>query len=440
MELAGLLSGVALHWSGDASAYERIGAELGRRLSGLGASYAREGEPEKLFDTHYKRLKSRYDRDYGGFGQGDKGLVPQNLLFLLAYYRRTGEREALNMACHTLRQMALGAVRDMIGGGFFRGTRDRQWKRPIPEKRLLDQAWMLEVYTRCYQLTGTELFAAVAKETADYVIRELRHAAGGFYTAQWWDNEAYLLTDREVYGQLGGTDGAVFCRQYAIGPEPSAPHLLQGDCPEEDSVLLHDLRMKLYRRRLESCVPNRDEKVLTGWNGLMIAALARAGRVLGVERYLTAAVNAEDFLRRRLVRPMELRRYWCHGTAAGDGALEDYAGYAAGLLELYASGCGGDALRNAAKLMARADALFSDWEHGGYFVSRDSRHLPANPKEPWDGAAPSAWSVALNLLVRLSKEIPHQGLARRTEEQLRYAAGVARSYDCGSALTTMMEG
>jgi len=238
---------------------------------------------------------------------------------------------------------------------------------------------------------------------------------------------------------LGENDGSVFCRQYSIGENLTAPNLYNGEQPEEDSLLLHDLRMKLYRYRLERGGAERDEKVLTGWNGLMIASLARAGRVLGVERYLTAAANAEEFLRSRLVEPTRLRRYWCHGAANGEGALEDYAGYAMGLYELYRSGCGGDYLRNAAKVMARGDALFSDWEHGGYFLTRGQQNLPVRPKQPWDTDVPSEWSVALQVLVCLSKEIRHPGLQNRTKEQLNYAAAVARSYDCGYALAAMME-
>lgn len=439
VELAGLLSGTALNWNSDASVYERIAAQMKERLGNLAASYAAAADRSKLWETHFKQLQSRYDEENGGFGKNGKRLCPQNILFLLGYYRYTGDRAAREMAVHTLRKMALGAVRDLIGGGFFRGTLDVGWRKPIFEKRLIDQAWMLDAYTLAYRMTGLELFHTVAAEIADYVIRELRHPAGGFFTAQWSEDGHYLLTDIHVRRALGDNDGSVFCRQYCIGENLTVPNLYNGDSPEEDSLLLHDLRMKLYRYRLERSRPERDEKVLLGWNGLMIASLARAGRILGVERYLTAAANGETFLRNRLVSPTQLQRYWCHGAVSGDGALEDYAGYAMGLYELYRSGCGGDHLRNAAKVMARADALFSDWDHGGYYLTRGQRNLPVRPKQPWDGDTPSPWSVALQVLVYLSKEIRHPGLQNRTREQMEYAASVARSYDCGYALTAMME-
>ncbi|MBQ3009668.1 MAG: thioredoxin domain-containing protein [Oscillospiraceae bacterium] len=438
VELAGLLSGTALHWNSDASAYERIGSQMAEKLTRLETSVSEPAELPQLWETRFKQLQNRFDGENGGFGTEGKRLMPQDLLFLLRYARYTGERLPLKMAGFTLRQMALGAVRDQIGGGFFHGTTDARWEIPIPEKRLIDQAWMLEVYTRAYQMTGVELFRKVAAETADYVIRELRHTAGGFYTAQWSEDGHYLLTDIRVREALGDNDGSVFCRQYSVGENLTVPHLYNGEEPDEDSLLLHDLRMRLYRERLSRGKPLRDEKVLLGWNGIMIASLARAGRVLGVERYLTAASNAEEFLRSRMVAPLQLSRYWCHGAVSGDGTLEDYAGYALGLYELYRSGCGGDCLRNAAKIMARADALFSDWENGGYYLSRGQRDLPVRPKQPWDTDVPSPWAVALQVLVYLSKEIRHPGLQNRTKEQTEYACSVARSYDCSYALAAMM--
>lgn len=438
VELAGLLSGTALNWNGDAAVYERIAQAMRERLNRLDTSRSSSVPLPQLWENRYKVLQNRFDKENGGFGTEGKRLMPQDLLFLLQYSRYTGDRIPLQMVVFTLRQMALSGVRDQIGGGFFHGTEDARWEKPIPEKRLVDQAWMLDLYTRAYGKTGIELFRTVAAETADYVIRELRHGAGGFYTAQWSEDGHYLLTDVRVRNALGDNDGSVFCRQYSVGENLTVPHLFNGDCPEEDSLLLHDLRMKMYRERLTLSSPQRDEKVLLGWNGLMIASLARAGRVLGVERYLTAAANAEEFLRSRMVSPFGLSRYWCHGAVSGEAALEDYAGYAMGLYELYRSGCGGDCLRNAAKIMARADALFSDWENGGYYLSRGQSGLPARPKQPWDTDVPSSWAVALQVLLYLSKEIPHPGLRNRTKEQADYAASVARSYDCSYALAALM--
>ncbi len=438
-QLAALLSGVALNWSSDPTGYENTAAAMHDRLVRLGHPVPSGRPARELYDTRFKWLQARYDRANGGFGTGAKALLPQELLFLVGYYRYTGNRRALNMARHTLHQMARSGVRDLIGGGFFRGTTDARWERPVPEKRLIDQAWMLEAYTQAYAACGDEMFRTVARELADFVIRELGHPNGGFYAAQWSEDGFYLLTELRVHRVLGETDGKVFCRQYSVGENFTVPHLFNGETPEEDTPLLRELRMKLYRDRLERGSPERDERILMGWNGMMIAALAHAGRVFGVERYLTAANNAEEFLRSRLVTATELRRWWYHGAAGGEGTLEDYAGYALGLIELYRSGCGGECLRHGAKVMARADALFSDWKNGGYYLTRGQRQLPARPKQVWDTELPSAWSVALRVLRLLDKEIPHPGLHRRTKEQMEYAAGVARSYPCSYALAAMME-
>lgn len=438
VELAGLLSGVALHWNSDAADYEAVAALMGAQL----CAPQQHGEPSEdvgqIWEMRWRQLQEEYDRENGGFGTGPKSLRTRDLLFLLAYGKYTGDRLPVDMAADALRAMALGAVRDQIGGGYFRGTTDARWLQPIPEKRLVDQAWLLEAYTMAYRATGDGLFRRVAAEIADFVMRELRHAAGGFYTAQWSEHGFYHWTASQVCEILGSNDGSVFCRQYSVGDEPSVPHLYNGDAPEEDSVLLHDLRMKLYRARLERGGIQRDDKVLAGRNGVMIAALARCGRALGVERYLSGAYEAERFVRSRLVSDCDLRRYWCHGTAAGDGGLEDFAGYALGLLELYRSGCGGEYLRHAAKVMTRGDALFSDHSHGGWYLTRCQSHLPARPKQQWDDAVPTAWGVGLMVLVGLAREIAYPGLRKRVRELVREAAG-SGCCQCGYGLAAMMD-
>ena len=412
VELAGLLSGIALHRSSDPHAYAHTADLVEQQLTD---SPAPTWEQD---DDRFVRLQSQYDEANGGFGMGPKRLHPHDLLFLLHHAHCTGDPLPRQMAEHTLYNMALGGIRDHIGGGFFHCTEDPRWEQPVPLKQLTDQGWMLSVYTRAWQMTGTELFRRVAAETADFVIRELRHGAGGFYTAQWSHDGFWLLDEEFVYAALGQNDGSVFCREYSIGEPPSVPHLFNGDTPHEDSVLLHDLRMKLYRSRLQRGTPQRDDKLRTGENGIIIAALARAGRVLGVERYITAAANAEAFLRQRLVSPTDLRSHYCHGAAVGDGVMGDFAGYAMGLLELYRCGCGTEYLTHAARVMARADALFSDHDKGGWYICRGDGCLPLRPLWQQTTDAPSERSVALWVLRELAKELPHPGIKKRAAELL----------------------
>lgn len=410
VELAGLLSGIALNRSSDPEAYAHTAHTLLAQLSELPAPSVQNE------DDRFTHLQSQYDRENGGFGKGGKQLHPHELLFLLHHAQYTGDPLPRQMAEHTLTNMALGGIRDHIGGGFFHRTADAHWEQPVTRKQLTDQAWMLAAYIQGWQLTGRELFRRVAAETADFVIRELRHGAGGFYSAQWSEDGFHLLTKDIVYAALGQNDGSVFCREYSIGDSPAVPHLFGGDTPHEDSVLLHDLRMKLYRDRLQRGTPRRDDKIQVGENGIMIAALARAGRVLGVERYITAAANAEEFLRSRLVTPTDLRRYYCHGAAVGDGVMGDFAGYAMGLLELYRCGCGMEFLTHAARVMARADALFSDHDRGGWFLSRGDGCLPLRPIWYRERETPSDRSIALWVLSELAKELPHPGLRKRAKE------------------------
>ncbi len=393
VELAGLLCGAALHWNSDPGAYLRVAEVIsgcgGERRASSARPYrtdvgeAEDGQAERqvavpygcgveVVKEHFRVLGERFDGEYGGFGQGAKGLLPQELLFLLAYARRFEDRGALEMAGDTLRAMAESPVRDSLGGGFFHGTADRQWQLPLPEKRLLDQAWLLECYLAAFACTGAPLFARVARETADFVLRELRHPAGGFYAAQWSRTGFY-------------------------------------DCRSAGSDI------ERYRLRLELGRPEREEAILVGQNGVMLAALCRAGRLLGVRRYLDAACAADSFLRRRLVGRTDLRRYWCSGAAAGEGALEDYAGYALGQVELYRSGCGAGHLAAAARVMARADALFAGGD-GGYHLARGLSGLPERPMQLWDEEVPCAWAVAVQVVRALSEETGHPGYRRRAAE------------------------
>ena len=216
------------------------------------------------------------------------------------------------------------------------------------------------------------------------------------------------------------------------------PHLFNGKDPTEDSPLLQDCRTKLYRARLSRGGLQRDERSFTGECGVMVAALASAGRVLGVERYLTAASDGETYLRENLRTVCDLRHCSRRGKSGGEGTLGDYAGYALALESLYHCGCGGEYLRSAAKVMTRADALFRDRERQGYFLTRDSRNLPVRPKQFWEEIGPSAQSVALKVLVDLARELPYPGLQRTARQQMDYAAGTARSFDCGYGLAALM--
>lgn len=420
VELAGLLSGVALHWMGDGEIYRQTAALLREQLGEESDIPAAESL-QQLGEQHLREL----------LGQcAEKELLPPHeLLFLFTYAAKTGEQVLLEAAERALLMQCMGSRRDHIGGGFF--AADALGR----EKRLADQSWMMEVLLRAYAVTGRSLYKKLLADTADFVIRELRHESHGFYDGVYCAN-GYFLTRDEV-GEVLDAHAEAFCAAYGIEGSPSLPRWV-GSCGM-DGKKLHELRMKVYRHRLQAGGTAADEKILLGHNGLMIAALAKTGRVLGVQRYLTAAVAAEEFLRSRMVTPTDLRRYWCRGAVAGEGALEDYSGYAAGLYELYRSGCGEEYLCWSGRVMARGDALFTDHARKGYYLGRDGGNLPVRPKQYADGDLPCGWSIALGVLVQLGKEIRHPGLRRRVRQLLEHGAVMAARYPCGYALAVMLE-
>ena len=447
--LTELLAYMAMSWHQDRSGCVRAAETVTEQLEKYSHATYPARPRAKMWDNCYQRLAAGYDREWGGFGPAPKFPTPQNLLFLLEYHRYTGDPAALEMAEHTLQQMYRGGIFDHIGGGFCRYSTDEKWLVPHFEKMLYDNALMLYVCAEAYGRTGSALYRTMGERTADYVLRELRSPGGGFFASQNADSEGvegkyYLFTPEEVRSVLGDNDGAVFCRTYGITEEGnfeggSIPSLLDAPDFADDTDLLREMRMKLYRRRLERSRLDRDEKVLSGWNGLMIAALARAGRVFGREKYLDAAVAGEAFLREQLTHRGGLLRRWRDGEARFEATLDDYAACAWALTELADAGCGEEYLLAARTLADRAETLFADTVHGGYYLCSDADvHLPVRPKEVWDGACPSGNAMLLFVLLRLLEQGGDRDLRRRALAQMAFMAGAAGSYDCPFALTAMM--
>ena len=420
-ELAGLLSSVALHWMGDGAVYEETAALLRRQLD-------EEASPTATMTL--REIGEGYLRTLLERCAENEPLQPQDLLFLFTYAKRTGERVLLDGAERALLQLCMGPRWDHIGGGFYAADALGY------EKRLSDQSWMMEVLLSAVNITGRSVYKKLLGETADFVIRELRHECGGFCEGVVCKQGNFLTADR-VAAVVGEEVALDFCAAYGVGAAPSLPYWVGGSAV--GGKALHELRMKLYRDRLQRGGASMQEKILLGQNGLMIAALAKAGRTLGVHRYLTAAVGAEEFLRSRMVAPPDLRRYYCRGKVAGEGALEDYGGYAMGLYELYRCGCGEEYLCHSGRVMARGDALFSDHDRSGYFLGRDGGNLPVRPKLYAGEGLPCGWSVALGVLVKLAREIRHPGLRRRVRQLVEHGTAMAEQQPCGYALSVMLE-
>ena len=436
-----LLTAVHDRWTGDRAALLRPAEEVMALLDARGRRGEGGGNDDDLPARAAALYRRSYDAAFGGFGSAPKFPAAHNLLFLMARYEQTGEKDLLEMAENTLRQMYRGGLFDHVGGGFCRYSTDRVWLAPHFEKMLYDNALLLMAYSRAYELTGAPLYRRVAQRTAEYVLREMTGPEGGFYSAQDADSggeegKYYLWTPDEVRALLGDEAGARFCRVYDITPAGnfegrSIPNLLKSEDPGEE---LAEALAVLREHRPRRCALHLDDKVLTAWNGLMIAALCALFRATGEERWLTAARRAWDFLALRLAEDDLLYVSWRDGRRGRPGFLDDYADTALALLALYDATGERHFLDLAGGLCRRTTEAFADKERGGFFMTAaDGERLIVRPKETYDGAMPSGNAVMAWVLVRLSAITGDGALAEAAEGQLRSLAGEAGDHPAGHA-------
>ncbi|HWS42793.1 MAG TPA: thioredoxin domain-containing protein [Pseudoflavonifractor sp.] len=451
-QLISLLTQVSRLWSRDRenllSAGEEMTAYLRRE------EHTRPGTPQRaLAELAVVHLGQGFDRVWGGFGAAPKFPIPHNLLFLLRYARLAGDAAAGEMAERTLEGMYRGGLFDHVGGGFSRYSTDGKWLIPHFEKMLYDNALLVLAYTEAYQQTRRPLWGQVARRTLDYVLAELTDPQGGFYCGQDADSDGaegkyYLLSTGELGELLGRENAAAFCRWYGVTPEgnfegKSIPNLITQSDIDREPEGMGTLRELVYAYRLERTRLHRDDKVLAAWNGLAIAALARAGLVLEEPRYLDAAERASKFLKQALTDSEgHLLARWREGDAAHPGKLDDYAFCACGLLELYAATLRPEHLAEAARLAGLLLDLFSDERGSGlYPYPSDAEQLITRNKETYDGAMPSGNSAAALVFSRLAR-LTGQGRWRSVaDRQLAYLAGVMEPYPEGHsfALLALLE-
>jgi uncharacterized protein YyaL (SSP411 family) len=410
---------------------ETIGEDIKHSIEALEkrAPESELGEDE-LRDA-YEKLVLKFDAENGGFGHAPKFPTPHNLLFLLRYWNRTKEKTALEIVEKTLRSMRLGGIFDQIGFGFHRYSTDAQWLVPHFEKMLYDQALLALAYTEAYQATGAGKFKLTAKEVLDYVMRDLASPEGGFYSAEDADSEGeegkfYLWTETEVRKTLSPEDTDLAVTLFGVKiegnyDEPTRRrngknilHLakpLEQVAAESNLTLdklilkLGKIRKGLFETRKKRVNPEKDDKVLADWNGLMIAALARASRVFGEQKYLKAAVKAADFVLEKMkAENGTLYHRYAKGEKAIGGFLDDYAFLVWGLIEIYEACFEDEYLQTAVELTKTMIARFWDEKDGGfYFTAKNAEQVIHRRKEAYDGALPSGNSVALLNLLRLAR-------------------------------------
>jgi uncharacterized protein YyaL (SSP411 family) len=446
-----LLPKLSRLWKEERARVSKSSAELCEMVREIHASSADTGHElpgMELLTDAFDRLAEIHDCHYGGFGHSPKFPLPQNLMFLLRFWRSNGENKALDMVTGTLDHMIRGGIFDQLGFGFHRYSTDQEWLVPHFEKMLHDQALMALVYLEAHQVTADGRYSEAAGQILDYVLRDLISPDGAFFAAEDADSEGeegafYVWTPAEIKRILGEERGHLFCVYYGVTGEGNFVHgksVLHRRYEVEDfarreamntdavKVFLKDSRAQLLEARSNRERPFRDEKIIVGWNGLMIAALARASIVLNDGSLAEIATAAVRFIEQHMfTEEGRLLRCYRKGEAAVPAFLEDYAFLIWGLIELYQATFKAGHLRLALSLNEDMLDLFSDDDDGGlnFAADREEEFLYIKA-DAQDGALPSGNSVAALNLLKLGRLCREPRLEKRGESIIRSFSGDAR--------------
>jgi uncharacterized protein YyaL (SSP411 family) len=410
-----LVPQITSYWENQRERLMDIGDNIASSL-GTESSGGAEDITESVLDTGFKLLEDRYDDEYGGLGEAPKFPSPHNLLFLLRYWKRTGKEKALEMVENTLQKMSKGGIFDHVGYGFHRYSTDREWLVPHFEKMLYDQAMLLMAYTEAYQATGKEEYRETAEQTIAYVLRDLTSTYGGFYSAEDADSEGeegkfYVWTVDELQRIAGDEDQDVLVY---LGVKPGGNYLDEATREKTGTNILHvagddppgnleAVKNRLFEEREKRERPLLDDKILTDWNGLMIAALSKAARAFQVKEYAEEAIRSAEFILGNMWDGDELLHRYREGEAQIGGFLNDYAFTVWGLIELYQATYEKRFLDEAWRVNEVMMKMFADPEGGFYFTSSEAEELLTRRKDLYDGAIPSGNSVAFMNMMRLSR-------------------------------------
>ncbi len=373
-------------------------------------------------DTAFQSFVKNFDAVNGGFGGAPKFPPPMSLEFLLRYYQRTNNKNALKMVEKTCQKMASGGIYDHLGGGFHRYTVDTIWLVPHFEKMLYDNAQLARIYLHLFQATKNEFYKTVAVETLEYVKREMLDPKGGFYTAQDADSEGvegkfFVWTPEEVSKVLGETDARIFNFYFDVSEhgnfeETNILNVKNSSAETAEALKISEKelekiiaggREKLFAEREKRVKPFRDEKIITAWNGLMLATFAEAAAILDRADYLEIAKNNADFILENLQKDGYLLRTSKDGQSKLNAYLEDYANFVDGLTELFQVSGDAKYLKEAGRL---ADLMITEfWDETGdgfFFTANNHEKLPVRSKDFYDNATPSGNSAAADALLKLS--------------------------------------
>ncbi len=412
--------------------------------------------------TAFDQFDNGFDKQYGGFGRAQKFPSPHNLLFLLRYWKRTGEPKALEMVEKTLQAMRSGGIYDHVGFGFHRYSTEPTWHVPHFEKMLYDQAMLALAYLEAYQATGKEEYAKTAREIFTYVLRDMTASSGGFYSAEDSDSEGeegkfYLWTEGEIRRVLGKSDADLFIKAFGVesggnftdpfGKQNAGANILRVTKPVKDLAAelkmpeadlltrLETARQKLFAVREKRVHPGKDDKILTDWNGLMIAALSRGAQVLDEPNFAEAARRSVDFILRNLrTTDRRLLHRYREGQATIKGHADDYAFLVWGLIEVYEATFDVKYLQTALDLNNDLIKHFWDAGNGGfYFTADDDEALLVRQRQVSDNAIPSGNSVAMLNLLRLNRITANTDLEAKAAAISRTFAGEVKQAPSGHA-------
>ncbi len=401
---------------------EQVATQLTRGMQrvSLGIGSPDDINPD-LLDAAYQRLARDFDATDGGFGDAPKFPQPMNLEFMLRHYARTNDAKALEMVTFTLRKMATGGIYDQIGGGFHRYSVDAIWLVPHFEKMLYDNAQLSRVYLHAWQITGYDFFRRIAEEIYDYVLREMTAPEGGFYSATDADSEGeegkFFVWNRAELETLLGADAIVAIEYWGVSARGNFEGRNILFVPNEDHVIADRLgfsldtlqekiaaiRDTLFAARTQRVHPGLDDKILASWNGLMLASLSEAARVLNRDDYRQAAVRNATFIRQHLLTDAgRVLRTHKDGQSHINGYLEDYATLIDGFLELYQTTFDERWFVEAQQLADVVLARFRAEDGGFYDTSNDHETLITRPRNLQDNATPSGSSMMAMGLIRLT--------------------------------------
>jgi uncharacterized protein YyaL (SSP411 family) len=402
-------------------------------------------------DSAFLSFTRAFDATNGGFGGAPKFPPSMSLEFLLRYFYRTKDEKALEMVTKTCTKMAHGGMYDQLGGGFHRYSVDAVWLVPHFEKMLYDNAQLARVYLHVYQITKDEFYKRVAVETLEYVKREMFDANGGFYSTQDADSEGvegkfFVWTPQEVEEILDERNAQIFNFYYDVSEDGNfeeknilnVNYTLQSTAKalkiseEELTETLERGKEKLFAEREKRVKPFRDEKVLTAWNGLMMATFAEGSAILERADYLEIARRNADFILENLQKDGYLLRTYKDGRAKLNAYLEDYANFADALVELYQVSGETKYLAEARRLADLMITEFWDEENGGFFFTANNHEeLIVRSKDYYDNATPSGYSVAADVLLKLSKLAGDEKYERFAVTVLRLVSSQIRRYPNG---------